>query len=118
MVGAWKDDETLPDALISLEEIVESAKQLALPSTKSYEAECPKCEHHFDIEVDAPPNQKMVEFLLKRIVGDATKTINTTNRNEDLVRVMSDQRIVQEIHVIDNTPEQRAERIRRAMIEG
>jgi len=109
--------EDSPYAITSLEELIEAAVKLAVPEPKRYDVTCPECKHEHYITVDAPPNQKMVEFLIKRLAGDATKTTNVNMHSEEMVRTLSDTRIVHEIEIISLTPEQRAARIR-AVQEG
>lgn len=109
--------EDSPYAITSLEELIEAAVKLAVPEPKRYDVTCPECRHEHSITVDAPPNQKMVEFLIKRLAGDATKTTNVNMHSEEMVRTLSDTRIVHEIEIISLTPEQRAARIR-AVQEG
>jgi len=112
---AWRGDSDA--AISSLEELVAAAVKLAQGHETAYDVVCPSCEHKHVIQVAAPPNQKMVEFLIKRLAGDATKTINTNTRSEEIVKVMSDQRILHQIEVIDITPEERARR-KREVIES
>lgn len=119
MVGAWKNDETLPDAILSLEELISAAKRLAVPEpvTQIVEHECSECGHQDSVafRTDAKPDQKMLAFLIERLAGAAAKTENINIQSEEMIRIMSDQHVLHEVTFVGLTAEQRAERARQIM---
>lgn len=102
------DRDGHPDAIISLQEMIELAAKAArgLPVA----IDCPKCDHHF--ERNLKPDTKLLAFLIERIGGKATETKDINLRGDHLVRVLQDQTPLRDINVIALDPKERADRAR------
>ena len=98
-----------PEALTSLEELIEAAAQVARGWNSYTDTRCPECEHKFTVETVKPPDAKVLTFLIERAVGKAKETTEINIRSEQLIQMLHDDSHI--VEVIDITPEQRAERM-------
>lgn len=109
------DAEGPDTAVTSLVELVAAAKKLAVPENKAVEFECTACHHANRVIVEAKPDQKMLSFLIERLAGAAQKTMQVNTHSEEVVRLMSDSRVLHSVEFIALTPEEKAERARKVI---
>ena len=109
------DKDGSPDAIISLQEMIELAAKAArgLPVP----IECPQCQHHFTENIK--PDTKLLAFLIERIGGKATETKDINLRGDHFVRILQDQTpLSRDIEVVALDPKERAERARIIELDG
>lgn len=109
-IPAVKDDN--PDAIISLEELIETAAKVAQGWKKLFEITCPACEHEFKHEMEYRPDAKLLSFLIERRVGKAKETQDINIRSESIVQMLHDQTPIGNIEVVDVTPMERSDRLK------
>lgn len=90
LIPARKEDSA--NAIADLQEITQAAVDLAIGALTKLEAKCPECEHEFDIEYRSKPDQKMVQWLMARLTGDAAKAVDVNVRSEQIVALIQDYR--------------------------
>lgn len=106
------DRDGSPEAIVSLQELMEAAARVA--TGKSVAVTCPECKTEFGASVGV--DSKVLTFLLERLLGRATETKDINIRSEQLVAMLHDFTPSKTREVIALTPEERAERARRAQI--
>lgn len=106
------DREGSNEAIVSLEELLESAARVA--TGKAVGVSCPECRHEFLAQIGV--DSKVLTFLLERLLGRATETKDINIRSEQLVAMLHDYTPSKAREVIAVSPQERAERARRAQI--
>lgn len=99
-------------AIMSLEELLVAAKKAVIDVTEKHQVICPACDHKHYITIGGKADAKVLTFLIERIVGAAQKTQEINLHSEELVKVLSDTRVLHTLQVVALTPEQRAANIR------
>lgn len=102
------DRNGTPEAIVSLEEILQAAARVA--TGKPIAVTCPECEKDFMAPIGV--DSKVLVWLGERLLGRATETKELNLRGEHLVRVLQDQTPIREIEVVALDPKERAERAR------
>lgn len=106
------DRDGTPEAIVSLQELMEAAARVA--TGKSVEVVCAHCSQPFNASIGV--DSKVLTFLLERLLGRATETKDINIRSEQLVAMLHDYSPSQAREVIALTPEERADRARRAQV--
>ena len=112
LLPAEREDSS--DAVTSLRELMEAAAKLAQGVPVG--VTCPNCEHKW-LE-PLRPDAKVLTFLIERAVGKApeTKDVNITGRIEQITAILGDPTPLRSLEIIEQTPKERAERLR--LIQG
>ena len=102
--------EENPNAIIALDELLQSAAKVA-QGWKEYQSfNCEQCHHENSVEVTVKPDTKMLMFLIERRVGKAKETQEINIRSEQIVQMLHDNTPINDIQVIDISAETRAAR--------
>lgn len=108
-------------AISSLEELLEAARKVTTDTTYHTEVvhACSECGHEDVVPITIPgkPDAKVLTFLIERLVGAANKTQEVNVHTDEVMRIMTDQRVLHQLEVVSLTPEQLAER-KRLVLEG
>lgn len=102
--------EDNPEAIISLEELIDYAAKVARGWHSYKDVDCPSCNHHFSVEMQNKPDAKLLSFLIERRVGKAKETMEINTRSEQIIAMLSDKTPV--VEVIALTPKEKMERTR------
>lgn len=100
--------EDNPDAIISLQELIETAARVS--RGEDVEIECSNCKSKNWYAIK--PNAKLLSFLIERRVGKAKETQDINLRSESIIQLLQDPRPIGVVEVITMTPEERIERRR------
>lgn len=113
-------EKNSPGAIMSFEELLEQARKLVIPENRRYTKDCPVCHENglrtqVTFQVERAPDVKTLIFLIERLAGEAAKTTDVNVHSEEIVRVLHDQRILQQVEIVTLSADERAERIRRVI---
>jgi hypothetical protein len=116
LIPAFADDDEHPDAIISFQELIQAAKECVVGLPEAVDVTCPcGCGHEFRYLVGAKRDSKMIMFLIERLAGAANKSMTVNMHSEELIKTVSDSRVLHEIEVVSLTAEERAERRRKVL---
>lgn len=90
LIPVDKSDTASTVAITDLKEITRAAAELAVGADIEVPAVCPDCDHEFNITIKNKPDQRMVQWLMARLVGDAAKAVDVNVRSESLVALIQD----------------------------
>ena len=110
------DKDGSPDAIISLQEMIDLAARAVRGGP--VEVQCP-CECSKKFSVNIKSDTKLLAFLIERIGGRATETKDINLRGDHFVRILQDQTpLSRDIEVVALDPKERAERARIIELDG
>ena len=101
-----------PNAIISLEELIKTAAEVAQGYEELLAITCPECKHQFQKTHRSKPDAKLLAFLIERRVGKAKETQEISIRSEQIVQMLNDPTPITTVEVIEVSPAERADRMK------
>jgi len=112
LVPAWAGQDEAPDAIISFQELIQAAKEAIIGEPEYREIVCVHCEEKSRVFVGRKRDNKVLMFMIERLAGAANKTSTVNIHSEELIRMLSEERVLHEGEFVALSTEERANRIR------
>lgn len=116
MIPAWEGDS--PEAIISFQELIQAAREAVVGEPVIEEHTCSHCGEVDVIINGRKRDNKVLMFLIERLAGAANKTTTVNLHSEELIRLMSDNRVLHDVSIVALSAEERADRVRRVQEAG